>query len=531
MLFRTYISAISALLAIGLMVGNAAGQTLDQSDQKIIEESLNEHDIKTVSFWSFNYINVGSANEPQPMALNSIPSIWPRIIAGFGMPDIFNDGEMIHSVRRGDTLSAISIRYGVSIQAIKNWNNLSGSLIQIGQKLVLRKDGQGKRVTSYEKSYKANLPYLSRIFNRSQKYIHFILGELEKRGMPTELALLPMIESAYYPVAYSRAHAAGLWQFIPSTGKNYGLEQNWWRDERRDIIASTKGALDYLQGLHAEFDDWQLVLAAYNWGENGLRRSIKRNKKRGRGTRYSDLKMPRETRNYVPKLQAMKNIVIESHLGTLTLPHVADYAYFTPVTAPNLIDIKLAADLAGIDLEEFEMLNPSHNRPVFTTDGKTPMLIPSNRVDLFNENLKNYSAPITTWGTYEFKKGDTLSQTAEQFGIKLDKLRAINGLKPYFPIQVGQSILVPWIHSEQASNLSQTWTRPEFTQASSQYGKEFIYRIKRGDTLSGIAKRYGVSVKALKNWNGLKTSIIRVGKKLIIYKDLAVPRVSKMLES
>jgi membrane-bound lytic murein transglycosylase D len=182
-------------------------------------------------------------------------------------------------------------------------------------------------------------------------------------------------------------------------------------------------------------------------------------------------------------------------------------------------------------LEEFEMLNPSHNRPVFTTDGKTPMLIPSNRVDLFNENLKNYSAPLTTWGTYEFKKGDTLSQTAEQFGIKLDKLRAINGLKPYFPIQVGQSILVPWIHSEQASNLSQTWTRPEFTQASSQYGKEFIYRIKRGDTLSGIAKRYGVSVKALKNWNGLKTSIIRVGKKLIIYKDLAVPRVSKMLES
>ena len=529
--FRTYISAFAVVLSFGLMTGNAGAQTPNQSDEKIIEESLNEHDIKTVSFWSFNYIDLGSHRELKPRALDSIPSIWPRLIAGFGMPDIFHDSELIHIVKRGDTLSAISIRYGVSIRAIKTWNNLRGSLITVGQKLVLHKDGQGKRVRNYEKRFKANLPYLSRIFNRSQKYIHFVLGELEKRQMPTELALLPMIESAYYPVAYSRAHAAGLWQFIPSTGKNYGLEQNWWRDERRDVIASTKAALNYLQVLHAEFNDWQLVLAAYNWGENGLRRSIKRNKKRGKGTRYADLKMPRETRNYVPKLQAMKNIVIEAHLGTLTLPHVADYAYFTPVIVPNLIDIKLAANFAEIDLEEFEMLNPSHNRPVFTTDGKTPMLIPSNRVDTFNENLNNYSGPLTTWGTYEFKKGDTLSQTAEQFGLKLDKLRAINGLKPYFPIQVGQAILVPWTSKEEASNLNQTWTRPEFSHASSLYGKEFAYRIKRGDTLSGIAKRYGVSVKALKNWNGLKTSTIRVGKKLIIYKDLAVPRVSKMLES
>lgn len=513
------------------MIGNAIGQTTAEDDQQVIEQALNQHDIKTVGFWSFNYIDLTTITEPQPIDLHSIPSIWPRLIAGFGMPEILYDNEFTHRVKRGDTLSGISVRYGVSIQAIKNWNNLRSSSIQIGQKLILHKNGQGKRVESYEKSYKSNLAYVTRIFNRSQKYIHYILGELEKRQMPTELALLPMIESAYYPVAYSRAHAAGLWQFIPSTGKNYGLEQNWWRDERRDVIASTRAALNYLQTLHAEFNDWQLVLAAYNWGENGLRRSIKRNKKRGKGTRYSDLKMPRETRNYIPKLQAMKNIVLEADRGSLVLPHVADYAYFTAISVPNLIDIKLAANLAQIDLEEFEMLNASHNRPVFTTDGKTLMLIPTNRVDKFHENLNNHTGPLTTWGTYQFTKGDTLSQTAERFNLKLDKLRAINGLKPYFPIRVGQSILIPWRSIDGNSNLSQTWSRPEFSQASSLYGKEFVYRIKRGDTLSGIAKRYGVSIKALKNWNGLKNSTIRVGKKLIIYKDLAIPRISQMLES
>ena len=528
---RIYISSFVVMVAIGLTLGEAIAQQSKQSDQKIIEESLHEHDIKTVSFWSFNYIDLNSKNEPQTIDLTSIPSIWPRLIAGFGMPEMYHNNEFIHTVKRGDTLSGISSRYGVAIQAIKKWNNLSGSLIKTGQRLILHKDGQGRRVRNYEKRYKTNLPYLTRIFNRSQKYIHFILGELEKRQMPTELALLPMIESAYYPVAYSRAHAAGLWQFIPSTGKNYGLEQNWWRDERRDVIASTKAALDYLQVLHAEFNDWQLVLAAYNWGENGLRRSIKQNKKRGRGTKYSDLRMPRETRNYVPKLQAIKNIVLEVDSGKLLLPHVADYAYFTAVSVPNRIVIKLAAKLAQIDLEEFEMLNASHNRPVFTTDGETLMLLPSNRVNIFNQNLKKHLGPLTNWGTYQFKEGDTLSQTAERFNIKLDKLRAINGLKPHFPIRVGQAILVPWTNTHEASNLSQTWSRPEFSQASSLYGKEFVYRIKRGDTLSGIAKRYGVSIKALKKWNGLKNSTIRVGKKLIIYKDLAIPRVSQMLES
>lgn len=159
------------------------------------------------------------------------------------------------------------------------------------------------------------------------------------------------------------------------------------------------------------------------------------------------------------------------------------------------------------------------------------MLIPSDRVSSFQENLKKHKMPLVNWGTYQFKKGDTLSQTAERFNIKLDKLRAINGLKPYVPIRIGQVILVPWADIKTPSNLSQTWLRPEFSQTSSLYGKEFVYRIKRGDTLSGIANRFGVSIKALKKWNNIKGSVIHIGKKLVIYKDLSIPRISEMLES
>ena len=466
------IQNILPLLAaiVGCLLFNTASANTSQAtdDQETIHKFLNEYDIKTVSFWSFNYIDRNSNNVPPHTPLDSIPSIWPRIIDGFGIPDIVYDKrEIVHQVISGDTLYGVSEQYGVSMKELETWNKLNGSVIRIDQKLFIQKNDRGNHVRNFENYYKNKIDYLTRIFNRSQKYIHFILGEIEKRNMPTELALLPMIESAYYPVAHSRAHAAGLWQFIPSTGMNYGLEQTWWHDERLDVIASTTAALDYLQTLYAIFNDWQLVLAAYNWGENGLARAIKKNKNRGEGITFFDVKMPEETRNYVPKLQAIKNIIREAHTGMLNLPHVADYAYFQPVHVPHLIDIKLAAELAEIDIEEFKMLNPSHNRPVFTTNGMGLMLIPSDRVGRFQDNLKKHNGPLVSWGTYQLREGDTLSRTAQQFSISLDKLLAVNGLKPHFPMQVGQSILVPLPSSTEASNLNQTWQLPEFSQPSS----------------------------------------------------------------
>ena len=485
---------VTPLTAVAEPDGSFANDNTQSIIPGINDEDLNEffeeYDLNSFGFLSFNYIDpereidfpeisyIEPINvEPVPhVDLDSLPSIWPRVIASFGMAEINN-----------------------------------------------------KRVRQYERWYRSNPDYLARMFDRSQRFIHLILSEVEKRDMPSELALLPMIESAYNPTAYSRAHAAGLWQFIPSTGKNYGLEQSWWADERRDVIQATRAALDYLENLYDDFGDWHLALAAYNYGENGLKRAIKRNKKRKRSTKYTSLRLPKETKNYVPKLQAIKNIVLNPTINGDSLPHVADFAYAVPVTLTDLLDIELAAKFADLSIEEFEQLNPSHNRPVITSNGQQTILIPYDKVDLFTSNLMKHDGPKLSWGTYEFVKGDTLSSVAKKFNINTQRLMEINGLKPYVPILSGQSILIPWT-ADGPSNLTETWQLPEFSQPSSLYGKEIIYKIKRGDTLSGISKRFGVSIKAIKTWNRIKGTMIREGKKLVIYKDFKSLRVSKRLE-
>jgi len=338
-----------------------------------------------------------------------------------------------------------------------------------------------------------------------------------------------MIESAFNPIAYSRAHAVGLWQFIPSTGKNYGLEQNWWEDRRRDVIASTNAALDYLQALHFEFQDWQLALAAYNMGENGLRRAIAKNKKRGRSVAYSNLRIPRETQNYLPKLQAIKNIIESPNELESSLPHVADTPHFERITIHEHIDVAAAAQFADLSIEDFEMLNPSYNRPVITSDGNREILIPASRVETFNKNVVSQASSKLTWTTHKFAEGETLTDVAKQFNTTVDALQKINGLKPYVPIKIDQSILVP-SKPNQTSNLNDTWDLPEFSQPSSTYGKRIVHKIKRGDTLSGIAAKYDVSIEGIKYWNKIRGNTIIAGKKLVIYKDFSIPRVSQMLE-
>ncbi|MFN3885046.1 MAG: transglycosylase SLT domain-containing protein, partial [Rhodocyclaceae bacterium] len=209
---------------------------------------------------------------------------------------------------------------------------------------------------------------LRRIFERGRRYLYHIVEELEKRGMPTEIALLPMVESAFDPRAVSRARAMGIWQFIPSTGKNFNLDQNWWVDERRDIIASTDAALAYLQKIYEMHGDWHLALASYNWGEGAVARAIAKNQAKGLPTDYASLTMPAETRNYVPKLQALKNIIAQPELFGIYLPPIPNRPYFETVKKPERIDVALAAKLAGISVEEFVALNPAYHRPVI--DGK-----------------------------------------------------------------------------------------------------------------------------------------------------------------
>ena len=222
---------------------------------------------------------------------------------------------------------------------------------------------------------------------RSRKYLFHIVEELELRNMPTELALLPFIESAFNPQAVSSAKAAGMWQFMPATGKSFELKQNAFRDDRRDVLASTRAALDYLQKLYGMFGDWHLALAAYNWGEGSVGRAIAKNQRKGLGTGYTDLTMPMETRFYVPKLQAIKNIVAAPDKFTSTLPAIGNHPYFQTVDIKRDIDVALAAKLAEVPLEDFKALNPSANRPVILAAGTPQILLPWDNAEVFQSNL------------------------------------------------------------------------------------------------------------------------------------------------
>ncbi|MFZ2267556.1 MAG: transglycosylase SLT domain-containing protein [Azonexus sp.] len=294
----------------------------------------------------------------------------------------------------------------------------------------------------YQQWYQSRPDALRRMVERSRPFMHFIVQELETRGMPTELALLPMVESSFNSMAYSRAAAAGLWQFIPATGKRFNLEQNWWHDKRRDVVASTGAALDYLQTIYEMQGDWHLALASYNWGEGAVKRAIEKNNSRGLPTDYSSLTMPNETRHYVPKLQALKNIFGNPALMVqLRLPEILNRPYFATVDTARPMDVKTAARLANMPLDEFISLNPSHNRPVIKAD--TPLVLPADRLTTFQSNLERHAGPLSEWQTYTLKHGERLKQIAPRFGISAPELARINSLPSDSRLGAGSTLLVP----------------------------------------------------------------------------------------
>jgi membrane-bound lytic murein transglycosylase D len=366
--------------------------------------------------------------------------------------------------------------------------------------------------------------YTLRMIERSRLYLFYIVEEVEKRGMPMEIALLPMIESGYNPGAYSRAHAAGIWQFIPSTGRRYGLQQNWWYDGRRDVLAATRAALDYLQQLHTQFDDWSLALAAYNWGENGVSRAIAKNHAKRKPTDYHSLRMPRETRNYLPKLQAVKNIIANPEEVGFPLENISDQAYFTTVTTPEHIDMQVAAQLAEMSEDDFRSLNPGHTRPVITSNGSRTLLLPIDKAGIFNANLKGYDQPLVSWQTYTLKKHETLEQVARQFGTSTARLKEINGINRHLTVPAGRTLLVPMNEETESSNLADTWENPEFLAPDDYYMNKMVYRVKSGDSLYSIARANRISVAALKEWNRLRSNNIRPGQRLTIYSN---PRAAR----
>ncbi|UCV18212.1 transglycosylase SLT domain-containing protein [Ferribacterium limneticum] len=315
-------------------------------------------------------------------------------------------------------------------------------------------------VLHYQQWYQNRPDALRRMLARSRPYLHHIVEELEARGMPTELALLPMVESSFNPNAYSPAHAAGLWQFIPATGKRFNLEQNWWRDERRDVVSSTNAALDYLQAIYEMHGDWHLALASYNWGEGAVKRAIGKNESRGLPTDYPNLTMPNETRHYVPKLQALKNILGNPALvAHLDLPMIPNEPYFATLETRRPMDVKTAARMANMTIEEFQRLNPSHNRPVIKAS--TPIVIPTDKLDAFRSNLQNAEAPLTQWQAYTLTAPERLDRIAANFDTTPGELARANGLSERVRLGAGSTLLVPGSGSSASLNAMLNTSAPQ----------------------------------------------------------------------
>lgn len=367
-----------------------------------------------------------------------------------------------------------------------------------------------KLIQRHEKWYASHPDYVLRMSERANRYLFYIVEEVERRGMPTEIALLPIIESAFNPGANSVASASGIWQFIPSTGKHFGMEQNWWYDGRRDIIGATNGALDYLEKLHKQFGDWELALAAYNWGENAVARAQATNRKHGKPTDYSHLRMPRETQNYVPKLLAVKNIVSDPARYQLTLQAIPNRPYFEAVTPSKPMDVKVAAELAEVSLDEFLALNPGHNRPVILHDQAEVILLPVDKVSVFRRNLENNDQRLVSWRAYESEKGEAFEDIAAQFDMTLDQLRKANGLSRYATLSNGQTLLVP---AKDESGSEFTPFNMHATAVQEMSG--FRYVVRKGDTISGIARQFGISQRSLIAMNNGR-KLLRVGQKFTI---------------
>ncbi len=353
--------------------------------------------------------------------------------------------------------------------------------------------------------------YLQRIFDRSRLYLYHIVEELEKRGMPTELALLPMVESAFNPMAYSRAHASGLWQFIPGTGKRFELKQNWWYDGRRDIVASTTAALDYLAYLYEMHGDWHLALASYNWGENAVARAIAKNRAAGKPTDYASLTMPAETRQYIPKLQALKNIIANPAPFGIQLEPIPNQPYFATTTELRDIDVQLAAKLAEMSVEDFIALNPGFSRPLIRAAVTPRIVLPADKIDVFHENLARLDQKsLVSWKTYRAGRGETFESIAKKFGLTMGQLKEVNGIAPR--TRAVPNLLVVPVSVAAASTMRRLPIM--YAPPIPVVVRRIFHTVKIGETLALIGKRYGVSVDDLKRWNPISRAA--PGQRLVV---------------
>ncbi len=368
-------------------------------------------------------------------------------------------------------------------------------------------DLQNERVEKWQQWYASRPDYVQRMTERGGRYLFHIIEEVNKRGLPTELALLPFIESAFNPQAMSSAKASGMWQFIPGTGRDFSLRQNVFRDDRRDVLASTRAALDYLQMLHGMFGDWQLALAAYNWGQGNVQRAINRNQQAGLPIDYDSLRMPDETRNYYPKLQAVENIVGNPQAFGLTLPALRNHPYFVSVGINRDIDLDLAARFADLPVEEFKQLNPQMNKPVILAAGTPQVLLPYDNANRFVRAITQHRGNLASWTAWVVPKTVKPADAARQVGMDETQLRSINNIPKGMLVKAGSTLLVPrgahrtedvTEHVADHATLALAPDVPPLRSVRFKAGR-------KGDSVMAVAKRYRVRAEQVAQWNGTST--------------------------
>ena len=358
-------------------------------------------------------------------------------------------------------------------------------------------------VRKWEQWYASRPDYVARMTERGGRYLFHIFEEVNKRGLPGELALLPFIESAFNPQAMSTAKASGMWQFVPGTGRDFDLRQNVFRDDRRDVLASTRAALDYLQSLNAMFGDWRLALAAYNWGQGNVQRAITRNQKAGLPTDYDSLRMPDETRNYLPKLQAVENIVMQPAAFALSLPPLQNHPGFISVALNADIDLDRAAKMAGLTIEEFKQLNPQMNKPVILQSLTGQVLLPYDNANRFVHALMRHQGPLASWTAWKVPRTMKPAEAAQQVGMSEAQLRELNGIPPRMLVKAGSTLLVPRdarIGQDVAVDIAD---KAMLALAPDQPPTKALHfkAGKKGDTVAAVARRYRSSPAQVAQWN------------------------------
>jgi membrane-bound lytic murein transglycosylase D len=386
-----------------------------------------------------------------------------------------------------------------------------------------------RRVQAELKWFLRHPDYLDRVFTRAQRYLPYIRAELERRDLPLELALLPIVESAYDPFAYSHGRAAGLWQMIPGTASRFHVKQNWWYDGRRDIVDSTRGALDYLERLY-EFNDgdWLNAIASYNSGEGNVLRAVKRNRSAGKPTDFWNLRLPKETITYVPRLLALVEIVRDPDSFGVTLPYVIDEQQFVITDIGSQLDLVLAAELAGVDVDTIYAYNPGYNR--WSTDPKGPhrLVLPVDVADTFEKALGNVpESERVRWKRHKVRNGETISEIAELYNTTIASVRAANNLRGN-TIRAGHHLMIPVASKPLSAYSKSADARLAKTQNRKRAGNKIEHIVASGESFWTISRHYGVTHRALAKWNGMAPGdTLSVGKKLVVWTNAeAAPRTS-----